>query len=46
MDKMVADMSDFCDSDDKSHDKSLSPTQPVLLSQNAHLLLNKDDPVL
>jgi hypothetical protein len=44
MDKLVAQMSvDFESVDDE---KSLSPTQPVLLSQNMHLLQNNNDPEL
>lgn len=41
MDKLVAAMgADFDDIEEL--DKSLSPTQPVLLSQNMHLLQNNE----
>lgn len=40
MDKLVAAMD--ADFDDVEEDKSVSPTQPVLLSQQMHLLQNND----
>lgn len=44
MDKLVAQMS--ADFDSVDEEKSVSPTQPVLLSQTMHLLQNQDDPEL
>jgi hypothetical protein len=44
MDKLVAEMS--ADFDSVDEEDSVSPTQPVLLSQNMHLLQSKDDRLL
>ena len=44
MDKLVAEMS--ADFDSVDEEDSVSPTQPVLLSQNIHLLQSKDDRLL
>jgi len=44
MDKLVAEMS--ADFDSVDEEDSVSPTQPVLLSQNMHLLQSKDDSLL
>jgi hypothetical protein len=44
MDKLVAEMS--ADFDSVDEEDSVSPTQPVLLSQNLHLLQSKDDSLL
>jgi hypothetical protein len=44
MDKLVAEMS--ADFDSVDEEDSVSPTQPVLLSQNMHLLQSKDDTLL
>ena len=44
MDKLVAEMS--ADFESVDEEDSVSPTQPVLLSQNMHLLQSKDDRLL